>query len=325
MDAPRALFEALKAGGLAELQRYVAEGRQEDLYLEFKTAKCPMEKDDKKNLAIAVGGFANSEGGVVVWGIYAAKDQDKVDAAQSLQSVVGVQRLLSQLNEYVSRLVVPAAEGVEHNLILNETGGDSGFVVTLVPKGHGVPHMSMGEGQQRYYFRAGDSFLPMEHFMLADRFGRRPQPILELNYRWERPSNKTYLVIGIRNVGKGIALYPALHIEERTADDFSLFSLDERVDLPADPRRFGIPERVRTTQRSSPLWRIFAGGAEHAIHPGTSIEVVRALGWVMPRQRANVDWRALTFRYSLHCDGFSSVEAELTISADEMCRAATGL
>lgn len=324
MEAPRTLFEALKEGGVTELQRYVAEGRQEDLYLEFKTTKCPMENDDKKNLAMAVGGFANSEGGVIVWGVYAAKDRDNVDAAQSLQPVIGVKRLLSQLNEYISRLVVPAVEGVEHHLIPDSSGGDTGFVVTLVPKGQGLPHMSMAQGQQRYYIRAGDSFLPMEHFMLADRFGRRPQPKLELTHRWERSSNKTYLVLGIKNVGKGIALYPALHVQERIGDNFSLYALDERFDIPADPRRFGLAERVRTIQRPSPLWRIFAGGSEHAIHPGTSLEVVRALGWVMPRQKENVDWRALTFRYSLYCDGFGLVEAEMTISADEMCRAATG-
>lgn len=323
MDAPRLLFEALKANGLAQLQAWIREGRQEDLYLEFKTAKSPLESDDKKNLAAGVSGFANSEGGLLVWGVSAGKDQEGVDAAQGLRPIHGLRRFASNLTELVTRLVVPAVPGVEQHIILDpEAGKDAGYAVTYVPKAEGLPHMAMAQGQQRYHYRAGDSFMIMEHFMLADRFGRRPQPRLELSYRWEHHGDKTYLVLGITNTGRGIALYPALHVEERASEGVQVFPLDERFGIPGDPRGFGLLERARTTLRPSTAWRMYAGGPGDAIHPGTTLEVVKALGWVMPRDpHANVDWKDISFRYSLHCDGFSLTEATMTIVATEVAKA----
>jgi len=66
------LFEQFKSGGIGLLSRLVEEEWQEDLLLEFKTIEgscAPMAKPDRKNFAIALSGFANSDGGVIVWGV----------------------------------------------------------------------------------------------------------------------------------------------------------------------------------------------------------------------------------------------------------------
>lgn len=323
MDGSASVFAALKTDGITLLRRWRDERRQEDLHLDFKLAKSPMETNDKQNLATGISGFANSDGGVLVWGVMAAKDADGVDAVQDLRPISGLRRFLTNLTEYSSRLVVPAVAGVDSFIIPDpEAGDDCGFAVTYVPKAEGLPHMAVAKEQQRYYFRAGDAFLPMEHFMLADRFGRRPQPKLEMTHRWERPGNELYLVLGIANVGAGIALFPALAVEERSSDNFVVAALDE--DWLGKPCVFGLPERIRTASRPSTTWRMFAGGGDHAIHPGTSIEVVQVSVGIPPRQLQNVDWKDISFRYSLYCDGVSLVDATATIPADEVARASVG-
>lgn len=327
MDTARQLFEELRAGGYERLVQMKGEHYQEGLYIDFKllaAGEAPMKTDDKRIYAEAVSGFANSDGGVVVWGVRAAKGAEGVDCVQGFQPIKRLRRFLSDLNTQLAQLVAPGGVAVEHFLVDMPDQDDCGFAATLVPRWDGLPQMAKGQGQHRYYYRSGDSFLIMEPFMLADRFGRRPQPKLELIHRWERSMNQAYLVLGIKNVGRGMALYPALEIEERGPQDFPLFALDERFAIPGDQRAFGLPERVRTTQRPAVCWRMFAGGHEHVIHPGSSIEVVRALGRIMPTQRDNVDWRDVSFRYSLFCEGFTLIEDIKAISAEEVCNAAIG-
>jgi hypothetical protein len=59
-----------------DIRRFVDERRQEDLTLDFKLMPALLNKrDDRKILAIAVSGFANSAGGLIVWGVDARKGE----------------------------------------------------------------------------------------------------------------------------------------------------------------------------------------------------------------------------------------------------------
>jgi hypothetical protein len=50
-------------------------GEVEDRRLDFKEVDSALtSRDDKRNLACALSGFANAEGGVVLWGVTAARD-----------------------------------------------------------------------------------------------------------------------------------------------------------------------------------------------------------------------------------------------------------
>jgi hypothetical protein len=106
--------------------------------------------------------------------------------------------------------VKPAVPGVRNEEIACTDGSGAGYLITLVPKSEGTPHMAAGTNQHRYYFRAGESFLPMEEYMIADRYQRRPQPKLQLTGRLARLQMNRDLVsisveLNVQNVGKGIA------------------------------------------------------------------------------------------------------------------------
>jgi predicted HTH transcriptional regulator len=59
--------------------------QEEHLQLEFKTvANAELQGgNDKKNLAKCLSGFANSGGGIIVWGVDARKNAQGVDCASS--------------------------------------------------------------------------------------------------------------------------------------------------------------------------------------------------------------------------------------------------
>jgi predicted HTH transcriptional regulator len=169
MDLPE-LFEKFS---LATIENYVESSQEEHLLLDFKTISKPdlSNSDDKRNLAKALSGFANSSGGMIVWGVDARKSKpDGPDVAIGSKEIERLGLFLSRLNELSGAFVRPVVDGVRHRTI--ETAPDRGFAVTMIPESAASPHMALG-GEGRYYKRSGASFYPMEHFDIADMFGRR--------------------------------------------------------------------------------------------------------------------------------------------------------
>ena len=157
---------------------FVANQRDEDLRLDFKTVgDTALNRDDRKSLAVALSGFANSDGGLIVWGVDARPNSEGVDCATALRPVSDPRALLTRLNTLSGQCVSPLVDGVEHRALMTEDG--SGFCVTLIPASDSGPHMAKA-GEDRYFKRNGSSFYRMEHFDLEDMFGRRQRPMLEL-------------------------------------------------------------------------------------------------------------------------------------------------
>jgi predicted HTH transcriptional regulator len=198
-------FDALT---LNDLQNFVSVQQEEDVNLEFKTTNTsdPSHIDDRRNLAKALYGFANSSGGLLVWGVVAAKNAEQIDCAIG-NEIPQVRLFVTRLNTLTGQAVSPIVDGVRHKAIISN--GEAGFAVTMVPESESGPHMAKCR-EDRYYKRSGDSFYRMEHYDLEDMFGRRREPKLELTTRLEGGGPATEIVLGIRNVGRGTARAPYL-------------------------------------------------------------------------------------------------------------------
>jgi len=89
-----------------KIDEFLEIGQQEHLHLDFKTVnKTQMDRDDRKNLAKCISGFANSDGGVIVWGIEARKNEDGVDCAKNKRPIENIQQFLSRLNTLTGEVV----------------------------------------------------------------------------------------------------------------------------------------------------------------------------------------------------------------------------
>lgn len=304
-------FEALSR---EELDRFCADQQEENLHIDFKslanaTVKCA---DDKHSLAKALSGFANSEGGIIVWGVDARKNSEGVDCARTLVPIANVSALLSRLNSLTSDFVSPVVDGVLHRVVFKDSSG-FGCAASLIPSSDEGPHMAKA-GLDRYYRRSGDSFLKMEHFEISDMFGRRPRPELRIKYsipRAARGSGHYFLriMIGIENTGRGTARAPYLAV---------------RVDPPFSVNRYGVDgngtEGLPRLVAGDPDAARFGGKGDDVVHPGTYRDVLAAGGdW---RPDAALDVR---FTYELAAEGFPLMTGEVVIPAQEIEAGVSGV
>jgi hypothetical protein len=212
------ILEKILQNGEAAIDAFVADREAESLFLDFKRAANggsgrKLHQDDRSNLARAISGFGNSEGGIIIWGVDCREGEDYADVARAKFPLEDAQRFLSWLEGAISSATIPVHSTVEHHAILIENA--KGFVITYIPKSNHAPHqvIASGKGQYHYYIRAGSDFVPTPHAVLSGMFGRRPQPFVFQMFitappqliESAVPKLKTVLGVQIANGGQGIA------------------------------------------------------------------------------------------------------------------------
>jgi hypothetical protein len=208
MSRAQDLFDRLTQGGEAEVLSFVEQSITEELFLDYKRSAddgggTALHNRDKANLARAISGFGNSEGGVIVWGVDCRNDPVRGDVPTRPVRIQNPNRFKSWLEQATSGLTVPPHAAVRHHAI------PEGFALTLIPSGMHAPYQTVGE--LSYHIRAGSNFVKAPHAVLAGMFGRRPQPVIKQSYLvQETPIAspglvKTQIGIILKNYGRGIA------------------------------------------------------------------------------------------------------------------------
>jgi hypothetical protein len=230
----------------------------EELFLDYKRSSTvlpsrTLHDDDRKNLAKAVGGFGNSEGGVIVWGVD-CRHTPRGDIPKGPVPITDPVALKTLFDGAVGGLTLPAHSGVE-NLALQNQGGTDGFVITYVPAGLHVPYQTLYP-KEEYYIRAGSNFLPTSHGVLAGLFGRRPQPNVSPIVRLKTVETvhpnlmRRNLDVAVANTGRGLA-----------DDIFCLVDLNLPVrvvpSFPFDRNRY---QGWRTTNDGRNSWTLLLKG-----------------------------------------------------------------
>ena len=103
------------------LNRWVDDGVREDLHLDFKRKSHPYEvklnDDDRRNYSKALSGFANSDSGIIVWGIGAPGSGTNERTRHPIHNARG---FAEYLDSFISRLVSPPVAGAENLVILEK-------------------------------------------------------------------------------------------------------------------------------------------------------------------------------------------------------------
>ena len=232
------IFEKIVKNGEVAIDEFILTRKSEELFLDFKRSADDgfgkvIHQDDRKNLAKAISGFGNSEGGVIVWGIDCSKAKDGADVAHSKIPVQNVKRFASLLEGAVSGCTVPPHTTVRHHDIITGDKGD-GFVATLIPKSDHAPHQVVvnGKSQYHYYIRAGSNFEHTPHAVLAGMFGRRPQPHVFHGFSFlsaeiDRERIKITIYFALYNKGPGIASDLFININAVSSPEVFYIPLDE--------------------------------------------------------------------------------------------------
>ena len=176
------LLGDLLANGESAIDRWIQEEISEELYIDYKRSASSAEgskldQSDRENLARAITGFGNSEGGIIVWGVDCRMDESRGDVPTAKLPIQNIKRFTTLLDGVTAGCTIPPHDGVQHHPIVRSDG--SGFAVTYIPKSMFSPHQCLiGRYKSRYYIRVGSSFELATHGLLAGMFGRQPTPKL---------------------------------------------------------------------------------------------------------------------------------------------------
>lgn len=212
----------------AEIRKLI--GTSEDLYLECKTIAETEIKNNSipnkqsltfSNLGKCISAFANAEGGIVIWGLF-AKEQNKSspDLIQEERPIRNVTKVKTDFDSIIGKVVSRRVVGVQNEIVYTDKTQDLGFIVTCIPKSDEAPHRVEGETKYsgRYYRRHGSGSYEMEHYELEEMFGGRSSPKLlfvistHLAIDIYEKVKQYNIKFGMKNVGKAIAKYPFLEI-----------------------------------------------------------------------------------------------------------------
>jgi len=219
MNHAEDLFKQILNKGEIAIDDFINNRESESLFLDFKRATNngagnKLDPNDRKNLAKAISGFGNSEGGLIVWGVDCREGEDYADVARTKFPIEDAKKFESWLEGAISSCTLPPHSTVKHHTILSKDN-KTGYVISFIPKSNHAPHqvITAGKGQYHYFIRTGSDFSPTPHAVLSGMFGRRPQPNVFIMYGIDLPEVinsdpkqlKLYLGLQVANGGQGIA------------------------------------------------------------------------------------------------------------------------
>lgn len=311
MSDPSALWaDSLDEASILQL---VNRQEQEHLHLDFKTVNHGdfRSRDDRRSLAEAISGFANSDGGVVIWGIEARKTADSIDAASALKLIPNVAACRSRLEQLTGEATLPRPVGVRHRDISIES--DAGVIVSIIPRDNRTVRMAK-LGEDRYFKRSGDSFYRMEHYDILDALARRAQPELEIRvtpkfgsatFSDDAPDIILLLEVSIHNVGSVLARFVAIRLDG-TADMLTVEPLALSNSTHGLRPIFSVDSTISCV--------LCAGGADDVIHPGCSVVAARAKRKLTPRDFPSV-YRLHWALWAAEC---SMSQGQISVSREEV-------
>ncbi len=233
--------------GLSFLQNLVTTKAEENEWMEFKGAHHLDAKEDevKKIWSKALGAFANSSGGLLIWGINAPQK-----VANGISAAKDAAKLADRLGETLNSVIQPHVPGVLITPVLQGSGPE-GFVICFIPESRFAPHQSLFP-RREFYFRCQDSSIPTPYAALRRQFQPSQGPIL-----WAR------LHLQVYKDDVGISVSPDLRIKNAgysTANELQV-QLSGHAKFPPHTQ----------------LWEFNSytdfGGYTKAIHPDQTINI----------------------------------------------------
>lgn len=165
----RAFYDGLQS--IDNIQALIDSPERENDVLEYKGAAQKFGNTEKNEISKDVSAFANSNGGVIIFGVATdPSDKTKPSAIEGV-NVTNIETF----DRVVNSRIQPSIQGWQKKLIPPD---NPRVMVVYVPQSEDPPHQNLAD--KKYYRRAGTESVPMEHDLVALHFGRRLGPILSL-------------------------------------------------------------------------------------------------------------------------------------------------
>jgi hypothetical protein len=159
---------------------------EENKYLDYKGAdslrkvkqKNGNNKDNTKEISKDVSAFANSAGGVIIYGILEYQEKEKSHLPEKIDPINRLEFSKEQLEHKINGNVSPNISGLEiHPIIIDE---HNAIYVVEIPQSN-TAHQNSADN--RYYMRYNFESVPMEDYQIKDIINRQKHPIIDLEFK----------------------------------------------------------------------------------------------------------------------------------------------
>ena len=165
---------------------------EESIHLDYKEARA-LGKDDPKKAEITkdVSAFANSDGGLIVYGV--TEEDHKPKTITPIDGKTFTKEWL----ENIIQQIQPRIDGVKIFPIRIDGNIEKSVYVVQIPRSANAPHMAKNHC---YYKRINFQSVPMEDYEVRDTYNRVTTPNLVIKNCWlvtenDKSDNITYHVI----------------------------------------------------------------------------------------------------------------------------------
>lgn len=180
-QGPSVPAEALYASldSYARVQELIDAGDAEGQILECKAPHAPqVDRGTKVHLGTAVSGFANSGGGVILWGVSTDNHAHSgLDVLTQIAAIGNSSRFAQRIDRLVPQVVRPHVHCPPSRVLLHAPTDSKGVVVTYVPDHEGDPVQAIDD--QHFYLRVGAEFVVMPYEVLRRMFLGTTAPDLQ--------------------------------------------------------------------------------------------------------------------------------------------------
>lgn len=286
------LFNELVARGEAAIDDWIVDEVSEGIRFECKrkeNADRPnLDGTDRKTLGKTLSAFANSEGGLLVWGVD-AREVDGIDKLIDKHPIANLAAFQSKVCHAISELISPPIAGIQIQVIPAANQPGAGYLAIYVPSSDRRPHMCTYSSERGFFFRNGHSSVAMEVHHIRDQMLRLA--LAKLTLRWEvrvawsekKDHGRSgiadwrlpiYFDFYLDNLSQVSARAPYLKIQS----DKQVYQRLGAKDLAENglPITRSGPLDEITVPLSPNLYvqsREFGRGADYCLHPGMSIRV----------------------------------------------------
>lgn len=215
----------ISLSSIEDLENLCATQVAEGLNLEFKlkedSSAPTLSKGDKRSIAEAVSAYANSDGGVLIYGIRSQRTTAG-DVATELVPIAAIEQFLAEFRSVCALNINPAVPRMSLDFVSSGNGDGSGFLICSVERSDMRPHMSTAPNVHRYYRRSFEGNVPMTPSEVRDQIlsirDAILTPILYKNNGGSFSNNRgiisgrTSIRFYLRNSGRALCKNPFLRI-----------------------------------------------------------------------------------------------------------------
>lgn len=157
-----------------DIQNLITIKAEESVNLDFKAADSLGSSDGKKNeIAKDVSSFANSDGGIIIYGIL-----EKDFKADSIDFVNGHDFSKEWLEQVINSRIQKRISGISIFPVRFDGDLTKTVFIVKIPQSNAAPHLS---SDKRFYKRFNFQSIAMEEYEIRDLFNRKQKTQIELS------------------------------------------------------------------------------------------------------------------------------------------------